>query len=259
MSPDVAAAVALLACAAVIVVWGVVALVRSPLSVPLSLVYGFDVLVARLLWRAQVSNRLPIPPGMGAVLVANHRTSADPFVIQPAVRRVIHWMVAKEYYRRPILGRLLWFFGAIPTSRSGIDTASVRTAMRLVSDGKLVGMFPEGRINRSSDLLLPSHAGAALVALRARVPIVPCYVEGMPYTGTVLGPFFTPARVRVKIGQPLHLNEYYDRGEERPVLEEITLRAMREIANLAGRHEYEPRLLRSRPAQSTGDLPAQGP
>ncbi len=250
MSPDpladLVAALALLLVATALCVWGVVALIRSPLSVPLSLAYGFDVLVARLLWRAQVSDRLPIPPDMGAVLVANHRTSADPFVIQPAVRRVIHWMVAKEYYRRPILGRLLWFFGAIPTSRSGIDTASVRTAMRLVSDGKLVGMFPEGRINRSSDLLLPSHSGAALVALRARVPIVPCYVEGMPYTDTVLGPFFTPARVRVKIGQPLYLNEYYDRGEDRCVLEEITLRAMREIARLAGRPDYEPKLLGSR-------------
>ncbi len=128
-------------------------------------------------------------------------------------------------------------------------------AIRYASSGGLVGIFPEGRINRTSELLLPGRSGAALIALKARVPVVPCFIEGSPYDGTALGALLMPAKVTLEIGRPLDFSEYYGRENEREVLELVTRRILMAIAALAGRPEHEPRLAgRFRPA-SAENLP----
>ena len=127
--------------------------------------------------------------------------------------------------------------------RGGVDTAATKQAIRLAQDGGIVGMFPEGRINESKDvLLLPGRPGAALVALKARVPIIPVYISGSPYDGTALGPLRMRAHVRVYIGEPMDLSNYYGREKEEGVTQEITKRLLLEIARLAGHPEFEPQL-----------------
>jgi 1-acyl-sn-glycerol-3-phosphate acyltransferase len=177
------------------------------------------------------------------VIVANHRSSVDPFFIQLAAGRKVHWMVAAEYFAWPVAGRFLRKTGAIPTRRGGADTGAIRAAIRHAQNGELVGMFPEGRINLTEEFLLPVRPGAALVALRARTPMLPCYIEGAPYDGQkAWSPFFMRARVKVRFGTPIDLSEHYDAGHERELGKELTFRAMKEIARLAGREDYEPQL-----------------
>jgi len=79
---------------------------------------------------------------------------------------------------------------------------------------------------------------AALVALKARCPVVPCYIHGTPYDGTTLGCLLTPARVRLEIGEPIDLSPYFGREGEREVLDELTLRFLAAIAQLAGRPDF---------------------
>jgi 1-acyl-sn-glycerol-3-phosphate acyltransferase len=201
-------------------------------------------LLAKFLWRADVPNKLPPGCEKGAVIVANHRSSIDPFFIQLVPGRRVHWMVAAEYFSLSISGWFLRQTGAIPTRRGGVDTTATKTAIRLAQQGELVGMFPEGRINTTKDqFLLPVRPGAALVALRARVPMLPCYIEGSPYNGlNPWSPFFMRARVKLRFGEPIDLSEHYDSGNERELAKELTLRAMKEIARLAGRNDFEPQL-----------------
>jgi 1-acyl-sn-glycerol-3-phosphate acyltransferase len=90
--------------------------------------------------------------------------------------------------------------------------------------------------------LLSGRPGAAMIALKARAPLVPCYIHGAPYDGTTVGCLLMPASVRLVIGQPIDLSPYYDRDGEREVLEEVTQRAMREIARLGGRVDFQPQL-----------------
>ena len=85
------------------------------------------------------------------------------------------------------------------------DTAATKQAIRYTERGDLVGMFPEGRINTTGDLMLPGRPGAILVALKAGVPIVPCYITGSPQKGSVFSSFVTFTRVRMKIGAPIDL------------------------------------------------------
>ncbi len=216
---------------------------RSPFTPPQTVLYYLDVLLCRLLWRADIPDRLPPGCEHGAVIVANHRSSIDPFFIQLLSKTPVHWMVAAEYFASPLFGWFLRQTEAIPTRRGGADTTATRAALRYAQEGGLVGMFPEGRINVTDELLLPVRPGAALVALRAKVPLLPCYIEGSPYDGKrVWSPLFMRARVKVRFGQPIDLSEHFDSGQERKVAKQVILQAMREIACLAGHEDFEPQL-----------------
>ena len=196
----------------------------------------------RFIWRTKINRPLPIGPEQGAVVVANHTSSVDPLFIQMATSRQVHWMVAREYC---VDWRLAWFFravGAIPAGRSGIDSAAVKQAIRLASAGKLVGLLPEGRINTTGELLLPGRPGAALVALRARVPVIPCYIAGASYDGTALGALIKRARIRMTVGDPIDISEFYGREKDAGVLAELTKRMLTAIARLAGATDFVPQV-----------------
>ena len=196
----------------------------------------------RILWRTTISGPLPDPVTSGAVIVANHSNPIDPAYVQLAANRLGHWMVAKEYCTIWGLGwvfRILW---AIPVNRGGVDTASTKAAIRFAEEGGLVGLFPEGRINTTKEVLLPGRPGAALIALKARVPVIPCYIRGAPYAGTTFGCFFMPARVHVEVGRPIDISAYYGREGEKEVLEELTLLFLKELARLAGHPNFKPSL-----------------
>lgn len=215
---------------------------RSPFSPVQSFLYALNYTIARVLWRATIRGRFPIPHDQGAVIVCNHRCPLDPSFISITVLRAVHWMVAREYCEVFGLGKLLEICGSIPVGRGGVDTAATRAVIRIAAQGGLVGIFPEARINTTEQTLLPSRSGAALIALKARVPILPCYIHGAPYDGTTLGCFLMPAHVRLVIGQPIDLTPYYDRDIDRETLEEITRLFLTAIAKLAGDDNFQPQL-----------------
>ena len=119
----------------------------------------------RFLWRMRIEEPFPIQGPGNAVIICNHRSSVDPFFIQVSLRRVAHWMVAREYCEHPVMGFFLRIAQVIPVNRGGIDTAATKSAIRLVSAGGMVGMLPEGRINRSDQFMGPVRPGAILIAL----------------------------------------------------------------------------------------------
>ena len=224
----------------------VAALVLGWRRTPLSLVQYLLWLAARaltiFLWRAQASGPLALPAGQGAILVCNHTSSVDPFFIQTLTTRKTYWMVAREFCEHPAFGWFLRICEVIPTRRGGIDTAATREAIRIASEGGIVGMLPEGRINMTDELLLPVRPGAALVALKARTMILPCYIRGAPYRWHAWSPFLMPARVTVHFGPPLDISEFFDREQEEGVLETVILRAMKAVASLSGERDFEPQI-----------------
>lgn len=234
---------AILAAAIVFVaVWRVAA---TPLRWSQSILWWINYVVARVWWRVRIEGSLHLPKGCGAVIVANHRSSIDPSFIETMVPRVVHWMVAHEYCESKAFGWFLRICEVIPTNRGGIDTAATKQAIRLAAGGGLIGIFPEGRINTSSSLLLPGRPGAIVVALNARVPIVPCYIEGSPYAGTVWSPLLMPARVRLVVGDLWDLSEFYGKSDDREIRELLTRELMRRIALLAGQSDFRPEVGRT--------------
>jgi 1-acyl-sn-glycerol-3-phosphate acyltransferase len=153
-------------------------------------------------------------------------------------------MVAKEYVIHPAFRWFLTTCEVIPVNRGGIDTAATKLALRYVKQGGVIGMFPEGRINTTDKLFLPIRPGAALVAIKTRAVVLPCYLHGSPYRGTAWSPLFMPAKVTVRYAEPIDAARYADRiaaGEdEGEVTRELLRDAIREIAQLAGQPRFEP-------------------
>lgn len=247
LSPEVTRGLAVLLLAA-LAVWPLARFLyfyrfqtRYPWTVlPLYLTYWF---FAKLRWRCKVSRPLPLPAGQGAVIVSNHVSSIDPWFIQLGVNQIVHWMVAREYALHPKLAWLFRSVGSIPVNRSGVDTSATKMAIRLARGGGLVGLFPEGRINTDPNALLgPGRQGAALIALKARVPVIPCFIKNAPYDGTEFGCFFMTAKTELIVGDPIDLTPYLAHEDDRAMLDELTLRFMKEIAHLAGDDDFEPHL-----------------
>jgi 1-acyl-sn-glycerol-3-phosphate acyltransferase len=199
-------------------------------------------LLARVLWRARLVGPVTVPETGGAVLICNHRSSVDPFFIQTVLRRVVRWMVAREYCEHPLFGGFLRAAATIPVNRGGIDTKSTKTAIRTVAEGGAVGMFPEGRINLTDDFMRPVRPGAIVVALKSHAPIIPCYVDGSPYRGTAWSPFLMRANVRVHFGNPIDVSPYYGQERDPEVVRQLLTRCVKAIAELADRPDFEPTL-----------------
>ncbi len=207
-----------------------------------TLLWWLNYAVARSLWRARVIGRLDIPANQGAVIVCNHRSSVDPCFVHLATQRVIHWMVAREYCQQPAYRWLLQICQVIPTNRSGVDAAAAKAAVDWVRAGGLVGVFPEGRLNTTNQPLLPVLPGAVLIALKARAPIVPCYIEGSPTTEYPWQTLLRTAKVTLRIGKPFDLSRYYDHHADRQLLAELTAEVMRAVLRLGGHVDFVPQV-----------------
>ncbi len=247
-------------CLALLLLWLIVRLLRallnSPHSPPLTVLYWINQLITRIMWRSEISGPMPADEGHGAVIVCNHVSGIDPLVIQLSTQRVVHWMVAREYMLHWTMAWGFRILQAIPVNRGGIDTAATKSAIRLASQGELVGMFPEGRINDSGKLMIPGRPGAIVVALKAKVPIIPCYIVGTPYNGSPTQSLIMMAHARLTIGKPIDLSEFYNREREPAVVELLTRRVLGAIATLAGQPDFPVELAGRRWRTAADDDPA---
>ncbi len=167
----------------------------------LQVLRAVDVCVSRLYHRTQVLAPHRLPHDGAGILVCNHISGLDPLLIQSVCPRVIVWMMAKEYYDIKALG---WFFRqieAIPVERAGRDLAATRAAMRALHNGRILGVFPEGRIEKERSLL-PFQTGVAMMAIKTGVPIYPTYLEGTQRGKTMVDAFRFPNRATLAFGEP---------------------------------------------------------
>ncbi|MFZ5899444.1 MAG: lysophospholipid acyltransferase family protein [Bacillota bacterium] len=161
------------------------------------MIYRFAWLLCRaillLLRRWDVRGGEKVPPTGGLIVTANHTSYWDPVIVGCALRRKVHYMAKAELFSFPVFKWLLSALGAFPVRREGIDRAALKKAQEVLAAGEVVGIFPEGTRSRTGELLKP-HLGAALLATKNGVPILPVAVIGAPGFG----------KVRVYIGDPVY-------------------------------------------------------
>jgi 1-acyl-sn-glycerol-3-phosphate acyltransferase len=154
--------------------------------------------------RVRVLQPCALPARGPAILVCNHISGLDPLLLQNACPRVIGWMMAREYYENPGLKWFLDLIGAVPVDRTGRDFASFRAALRALSAGRVLGIFPEGRIN-PGEQLLEFQTGIALLAMRSGAPVYPAAIQGSMRGIDMLPSFFLPQRAMVTFGTSVEL------------------------------------------------------
>jgi 1-acyl-sn-glycerol-3-phosphate acyltransferase len=198
--------------------------------------------LVRHLWSVEVNGLEHVPSSGGAILAPNHLAFCDS-VFLPAVldRRV--WFVGKAEYMDDWKTKHLFpAFGMIPVDRSGGENAmaALDTAAKVIEAGHLFGIYPEGTRSRDRQLH-KGRTGAARLAIRCGVPIIPVGIKGTPDIqppGSVVPRPFKSATI--SFGAPMWGSDFGRAGDPR-TLRSFTDALMFEIAQLSGQsyvHEY---------------------
>ena len=116
----------------------------------------------------------------GAIYISNHRSNLDPLFIGLTAPRFIHFMAKEELFKNKLIGGFLKLLNAFPVRRKTADLHSVRCALKLIESGKVLGIFPEGK-RAITDDIDEMEKGAAFMAVRACVPVIPMYIPANMY------------------------------------------------------------------------------
>ncbi len=193
-------------------------------------------LLCRLLGGWRVVGRENVPATGGAVIAPNHVSYLDPPTVGGALSRRAYSFAKKELFEIPIFGWIVRKHYAFPVDRESNDVAAFRHAIRLLQAGELLLVFPEG--GRSQDgALEEGKVGAALIASRAGVPIIPCALSGtddvLPRGAWYLHRGF----VQVSFGELIALKDYGTGRLNKKQLQEVTSRVMESIAEMRAAQE----------------------
>ena len=157
----------------------------------------------KFLFRLRAKGLENLPHSGGFVLAANHISNLDPWPLGIPLfpRRFLRFMAKSELYWWP-LGPILTACGAFPVRRGQRDLEAIEHAVELAREGHVIAMFPEGTRRRKGlrKKWQPEwHAGAARIAIEARVPLIPAGIRGTDELRR-LGP------LRIVYGEPIDLD-----------------------------------------------------
>ena len=186
--------------------------------------------IMRTLFRLESSGRENIPATGPVLLVANHSSLLDPPLVGGAAVRQVSFLAKAELFEIPGFGGLIRRLNARPVRREGADPGALRTAMRVLADGRALLIFPEGT-RGDEGVLRPAKAGAGMLAVLSGAPVIPVYVRGSGRAWPRGRRLPRPTKVTVTFGEPLRFGA--ERGGDRKQRYEIASREMMEaIARL---------------------------
>lgn len=196
-----------------------------------------------LLGRPKVEGLEHVPQSGAVILASNHLAVADSFYLPLVVTRRITFLAKAEYFTGTGLKGWFqrWFYtvaGQVPIDRTDADSAqaALATAQRILDQGKLLGMYPEG--TRSPDgRLYKGKTGLARLALQTQVPVIPVAMIGTDVVNPPGSKMWRFGRVKVKFGPAMDFSRFEglagNRFIERAVIDEV----MYELMQLSGQ-EY---------------------
>src|SRR5687767_5326221 len=182
---------------------------------------------ATLRWwfRIRVEGAGNVPEHGPAVVAMNHESALDIPLVVAVSPRPITFMAKKELFKNRFASWSLHSLGAFRVDRDRFDLVAVQRALAVLERGDVLGMYPEG--TRSPGRLLPFLHGAAWLALRTGVPLVPCSVSGTEHAGRATSP--GRVRVRIRFHEAIAVERADDPAECRRRAEELTDRLRGEI------------------------------
>lgn len=161
------------------------------------------VLPVKFLLNIHVRGKENIPADTNAyVICSNHVCWIDPIIVCAGFRQKIHIMAKKELFKIPILAPLIRGLGAYPIDRSGGNAGTIKKTIAMLRDGDSVCIFPQGtRCSGKSIADTPLKPGAAMIATRAGVPIIPVRIKMKDER------FHLFRRNEIVIGKPISVEE----------------------------------------------------
>lgn len=185
----------------------------------------------RWAFRLKVEGRENVPAG-AFVLSGNHVSYLDPIMLAVSLIRPVHFMAKIELFEKKWFALVLRSVKAFPVVRHTPDRHALAKAGELLARGRIVGIFPEG--TRSESGGGEGHGGAALVAMRAGVPVIPVGIAGTEEALPRGASRVRFPRVSVSFGVPLKADDAGGAGRKERV-ETLTQAIMESIAEARSR------------------------
>ncbi|WP_077621012.1 lysophospholipid acyltransferase family protein [Bacillus sinesaloumensis] len=175
--------------------------------------------IIKPLYRIEIIGKENIPNQGGVLICSNHIDNLDPPVVGVTSPRPIHFMAKEELFKVPLLGPLLPRINAFPVKRGMSDREALRTAIKVLKEGNVLGIFPEGTRSRDGKLG-KGLSGVGFFALRTDCVVVPC---------AIIGPYRLFGKLRVVYGEPINMEAYRTEKTSADVVTEKIMDAIGEL------------------------------
>jgi len=191
-------------------------------------------LIARLFFgfftKLRVEGHDQLPFSEAFILTPNHFSNLDVFILSAAVKKEFYTLSKNELFKNPFLRFLLTRLNGIPVNRKGFCRETLKAALDILQQKKVVTVFPEGYVSKNGTLARFKQ-GVARLALEAKVPIIPVAIIGSNRVLPLGKKIPVPHRVTVKFGKPIYFNRN-EEGYDRKIINQVTERVRREILAL---------------------------
>ncbi len=185
-----------------------------------------------LYWRAKVYGAENIPSTGPFIVVANHASILDPYLIDWASKeRELYFLAKKELFQNPFIGFFMRNCNAVPVKRGVIDETAIKTFHEILDSGRPMGLFPEGTRTLNGEIQ-PGKKGAGMLVYNARVPVLAAHIAGT-FKCFPRGKIWPrPGRTSITFGPAIPMEDLYRKKADKNTYREITDRLMESIVQL---------------------------
>ncbi len=185
-----------------------------------ALVFGF----MHVVFRVKVVHKERFPMEGPVIVSINHTSYWDVPLVAALMPRKLHYMAKRDLFDIPVLGGFMKWAGAFPVSRDKGDIGAIRTALEVLSEDKVVAIFPEGR-RVLKGMKHSAKPGVALIAEKSGAPILPVAIGGK---------YRLFARIPIVIGEPVWVKPQENGRLSTEELKNISSGVIHSILQMAG-------------------------
>ena len=196
-----------------------------------SFVRNLVTFILRTYCRMRIEGREKIPTAGPYVLAPVHRSYIDTPIASACTRRRLRFMGKDSLWKNRTVGWILSALGAFPVTRGSADRQAVTRGIQVLQSGEPLVLFPEGE-RKAGPIVEPLMDGAAYIACKAGVPIVPVGIGGSEKVMGKGAKFIHPHKVVVIIGEPIPAPPSVDGRMPRAAVKEISLQLHERLQGL---------------------------
>lgn len=187
-----------------------------------NVVKGIVNVVFRIIYRIHVHGREHIIMDEKLIICSNHMNVLDPIIVGIIFPRQIFFMAKKELFENSFVRAFVTKLGTFPVDRKETDITAIKTALKILKNNGVLGIFPEGTRVKKFDLE-NAKAGTAMISIKSKSRILPMYVEGN---------YKLFSKINVYIGEPISFDEYYGQKLDSNMYEALSKEVLKKIYSI---------------------------
>lgn len=178
-------------------------------------------IVVRILFRVEVVGADNIPQEGSCILAFNHKSNWDPIIVAGLLReRKINGVAKKELFKNPVLRFILNKLSVIPVNRENPDVSTIKKIMRVLREGEVLGIFPEGTRHKDRDSFADAKAGLGMFAVKGKSIVIPI---------SIMSSYKLFSRLIIFVDEPIDLSDNYGKKLKMDDYENISECVMKKI------------------------------